>query len=201
MRIEVPHQWFQLLLLVVLSLFFSGCIHLAPFPYAGQREEARVLGKTLHALTPEAQAEVLKEHKVAQELRITLDELAKLSKPEFSKRFNSYIEQFLATQKKRRELVQALSSRQWSSPMVRAVQQGAIEQLQKDVERNQKWIEVAEGVRLRVELGREEDFPELTILSHQLDIFLAAKSDLEPFGNRINALQGAFYLSGTDFID
>ena len=198
MRIEVPHRWFQLLLLVVLSVLFAGCIHLAPLPYAGQREEARGLGKTLHALTPEAQAEVLKEHKVAQELRIMLDELAKLSKPEFTKRFISYAEQFRAIQKKRRELVQALGSRQWSSPMVRAVQQAAIEHLQQDVERTQKWLELAEGVRVRVELGREEGFPELTMLSHQLDIFLAAKSDIDPFANRMHALEEAFSLSETD---
>ena len=185
-------------LLVVLSLLFSGCIHLAPLPYGGQREEARALGKILLSLTPEARAEVLKEHKVAQELRITLDELAKLARPEFTKRFHSYSEQFLAIQKKRRELVQALNSRQWSSPMVRAVQQGSIQLLQYDLERIQKWIELAEGVRLRVELGREENFPELTMLSKQLDIFLATTSALDPFGNRIRALQEAFGLSETD---
>ena len=136
---------------------------------------------------------------MARELRITLDELAKLAKPDFTSRFDSFSEQLRALQKKRRELVQALGGRQWSSPMVQAVQLGAIEQLQKDVERNQKWFELVEGVRLRMELGREEDFPELTMLRQQLDIFLAAKSEPEPFGNRINALQGAFYLSGTDF--
>ena len=198
MRIEVPHQWFQFLLLVVLSVLFSGCIHLAPLPYTGQREEARALGKILHTLTPEAQTEVLNEHKVAQELRIMLDELAKLSKPEFSKRFSSYAEQFRAIQKKRGELVQALGSRQWSSPLVQAVQQTAVEHLQQDLERIEKWLELEEGVRVRVELGREEDFPELTMLEHQLDIFLAAKSDIDPFAIRIRALREAFSLSATD---
>jgi hypothetical protein len=200
MRLEVPHRWFQLILLVVLSLLFSGCIHLAPLPYAGQRDEARELGKMLKALSPEAQNEVLKEQKVAQELRIILDELAKLSKPEFNKRFHSYSEQLIAIQKKRQEIQQALGGRHWNSPMVRAVQQGAIQVLQYDVARNQKWLDLAEGVRLRVELGREEDFPELTMLSQQLDIFLAAKGDLDPFANRIRALQEAFGLSEADIL-
>ena len=83
--------------------------------------------------------------------------------------------------------------------MVRAVQQGAVKHLQQDLERIQKWLELAEGVRVRVGLGREEGFPELTMLSHQLDIFLDAKSDLDPFGNRINALQEAFSLGERDF--
>ncbi len=140
----------------------------------------------------------MKEHKVARELRITLDELGKLSQAEFTKRFNSYAEQLVAIQSKRRELQQALAQRQWKIPMVLAIQQGGVQQLQQDGERNQKWIELAEGVRLRVELGREKDFPELTMLSQQLDIFLAAKSDLEPFANRIRALREAFRLSEAD---
>ena len=188
MHIEVPHRWFQLLPLVVLSLLFSACVHLAPLPYAKQREEARSLGKILRALTPEARVEVTKEHRTAQELRITLDELAKLAKPDFISRFDSFSEQLRAIRKKRGELVQALGGQQWSSPMVGAVQQGAVEHLQSDMERDQKWLELAEGVRLRVELGREEDFPELTMLRQQLDIFLAAKSEPEPFGNRIKSV-------------
>jgi hypothetical protein len=184
--------------LVVWSVFAAGCVHFAPLPYGSQRDEARALGKIFKALTPEAQEEVLKEHKVARELRITLDELAKLARPEFTKRFDSYAEQLLAIQRKRRELQQALSSRQWTSPMVAAVQQGGVQQLQQDLARTQKWLELAEGVRLRVQLGREEDFPELTQLSHQLDIFLATKSDLDPFANRMRALQEAFGLSEMD---
>ena len=199
MRIEVSHRWFQLLLLVVLSLLFSGCVHLAPLPYAKQREEARALGKILRALSPEARAEVTKEHRMAQELRITLDELAKLAKPDFISRFDSFSEQLRAIQKKRGELVRALGSRQWSSPMVQAVQHSAVEHLQQDMERIEKWMELEVGVRMRVELGREEAFPELTMLDHQLDIFLAAKSDLDPFANRLRALQEAFSLSETDF--
>lgn len=199
MRLEVRHSWFRVVLLVVLSALSSGCLHLAPMPYAGQRDEARELGKIFKTLTPEAREEVTKEHKVARELRITLDELGKIPRPEFTKRFNSYSEQMLAIQSKRRELGQALGSRYWNSPMVRAVQQGAVQQLQQDMARNQKWIEMVEGVRLRVELGREDDFPELTMLSHQLDIFLASKSDVDPFANRLQALRDAFRLSETDF--
>lgn len=199
MRRKIRQGWVRGVVLMVLSALAAGCIHLAPLPQAGQRDEAKALGKILKSLTPGAHDEVLKEHKVARELRITLDELSKLSGPEFTKRFDSYAEQLNSIQTKRRELMQALGSRSWRSPMVRAVQQGGVQQLQQDLSRNQKWIELAEGVRLRVALGREKDFPELTTLSHQLDIFLATKSDVDPFGNRMQALQDAFRLTETDF--
>lgn len=186
-------------LLIILGALSSGCIHFTPMPYTGQRAEARALGKIFKALTPEVREEIVKEQQAARELRITLDELGKLSQPEFTARFNAYSEKLIAIQIKRRELQQVLSQRQWSSPMVLAIQQGGVQQLQQDLARNQKWIELAEGVRLRVELGRKEGFPELTMLSYQLDLFLATKSDLDPFANRLQALREAFRLSEMDF--
>jgi hypothetical protein len=188
-----------LALLIILGALSFGCIHFTPMPYTGQRAEARALGKIFKALTPEVREEIVKEQQAARELRITLDELGKLSQPEFTTRFNAYSEKLIAIQIKRRELQQVLSQRQWSSPMVLAIQQGGVQQLQQDLARNQKWIELAEGVRLRVELGRKEGFPELTMLSYQLDLFLATKSDLDPFANRLQALREAFRLSEMDF--
>jgi GTP1/Obg family GTP-binding protein len=199
MHLELRQRWFQAGLLIILSALAAGCIHLAPQPYLGQREEARALGKIFKTLTPAAREEVVKEQKIARELRVTLDEVATMPAPGFTERFNYYVEQLTALQRQRRELQQALSSRQWHSRMVLAVQQGAVEQLQQDLTRNQKWIELAEGVRLRMELGRVGGYPELVTLSHQLDIFLAARSDLDPFADRIRALQDAFRLTETDF--
>ena len=82
--------------------------------------------------------------------------------------------------------------------MVQVMQQGAVQQLKVDLARTQRWIERAEGVRLRVELGRTEGFPELSMLSHQLDIFLEGRVDLDPFQGRIQALQDAFRLKSQD---
>lgn len=83
--------------------------------------------------------------------------------------------------------------------MVLAIQAGWIEQLNQDHNRAQKWIEMADGVRLRLELGRVADFPELSQLSHQLDIFLASKVDMDPLAIRIQALQEAYNLIDSDF--
>lgn len=199
MRLKIQLCRFRLTLLIAISALCSGCIHLAPMPYAGQRDEARALGKIFKTLGQQAQEMVVSEHKVARELRIMLAELGKLSQQDFNDRFNSYSEDLAGLQSKRRQLQQVLSSRQWNSPMVQAVQQGAIKQLLQDGERNQKWIELADGVRLRVKLGRDKDFPELTMLSHQLDIFLAARNNLDPFADRLQALKEAFGLSEADF--
>jgi hypothetical protein len=199
MRLEMRQLWFRWAPMVVCGMLAAGCFHPAPAPYWGQRDEALALGRILKALTPEAQDEVMREQKVARELRITLDELAKLSRPEFTKRFNSYAEQLLAIKQKRHELQQVLDSSQWNSPMVAAVQEGGVRQLQRDMERNQKWLELAEGVRFRVELGRAKDFPELAELSHQLDIFLATRTDLDSFANRLQILKETFGLSEQEF--
>lgn len=199
MRLKMRQRWFRLAPLVVCSMLAAGCFHPAPMPYGAQRDEAQALGRILKALTPEAQEEVMKEHKVARELRITLDELAKLSRSEFTKRFNSYTEQLLAIKKKRHEMQQVLDSSQWNSPLVAAIQEGGVRQLQRDQERNQKWLELTDGVRLRVELGRQKDFPELVELSRQLDIFLATPTDPDPFANRLQVLKEAFGLSEANF--
>jgi hypothetical protein len=199
MRLEIQQRWFRWAPLVVCSMLAAGCFHPAPMPYGAQRDEAQALGRILKALKPEVLEEVMSEQKVARELRITLDELAKLSYSQFIKRYNSYTEQLVAIKKKRREILQALDSSQWNSPLVAAIQEGGVRQLQQDQERNQKWLELADGVRLRVELGRRKDFPELVELSRQLDIFLATPTDPDPFANRLQVLKEAFGLSEADF--
>jgi hypothetical protein len=189
----------KILFLAATALSMSGCVHLAPLPYAGQRQEARELGKLFKSMATDARNLALNEHKSARELRIILDELEKFPPGEFMKRFDSYTGELIALQKKRQELRQVLLSRRWDSPMVLAIQAGWIEQLNQDQNRAQKWIEMADGVRLRLELGRVADFPELSQLSHQLDIFLASKVDMDPLAIRIQALQEAYNLIDSDF--
>ncbi len=196
MSLTTRWSLFSLLLIGVLA---GGCVHLVPMPYGSQREEAKALGKQLKSLTPEARNVALSEHKLARELRVVLDELAKLPLDDFRKRFESYTNDLVKIQAKRREILASLEGRHWNSPMVLAVHEGAVEQLRSDMSRTQRLIELTEGVRLRVELGRTEGFPELAMVSHRLDIFLASKTDLEPFSARLEALREAFNLQESDF--
>ena len=185
-------------LLVSGSLLGGGCIHLAPKPYGAQREEAKLLAKQLGQLSPAARQVNVMEYQLARELRIVLDELGKLPESDFERRFSYFSSGLISIQKQRRDLIVKLDGRNWESAMVQVMQQGAVQQLKVDLARTQRWIERAEGVRLRVELGRTEGFPELSTLSHQLDIFLEGRADLDPFQGRIQALQDAFRLKSQD---
>lgn len=185
-------------LLISVSLLASGCIHLAPKPYGAQREEAKLLAKQLRQLSAAARQVNVMEHQLARELRVVLDELGKLAEGDFQRRFSAFSNELISIQTQRRDLIVKLDGRNWESAMVQVMQQGAVQQLKVDLARTQRWIERAEGVRLRVELGRTEGFPELSMLSHQLDIFLEGRVDLDPFQGRIQALQDAFRLKSQD---
>lgn len=185
-------------LLISVSLLASGCIHLAPKPYGTQREEAKLLAKQLRQLNSTARQAILMEHQLARELRVVLDELGKLAKNDFEGRFSAFSSGLISIQTQRRDLLVQFDGRNWESAMVQVMQQGVVQQLKVDMTRTQRWIELAEGVRLRVELGRTEGFPELSMLSHQLDIFLEGRADLDPFQGRIQALQDAFRLKSQD---
>jgi hypothetical protein len=201
--VNLSRQWYQLRCLkgwavLLICLLLSGCIHLAPMPYGSQREEAKALARQLRELNTVARKITLRELQLTQELRVVLDELGKLPADEFHRRFKAFADELVNIQKQRVDLLATFNGRQWQTPMVMAVQQGAIQQLKTDLARNQRWGELTEGVRLRVELGRTEGFPELNLLSHQLDIFLQGKADLDPFQDRIEALQDAFLLKESD---
>ena len=185
-------------LIISVSLLASGCIHLAPKPYGAQREEAKLLAKQLRQLSAAARQVNVMEHQLARELRVVLDELGKLAEGDFQRRFSAFSNELISIQTQRRDLIVKLDGRNWESAMVQVMQQGAVQQLKVDLARTQRWIERAEGVRLRVELGRTEGFPELSMLSHQLDIFLEGRVDLDPFQGRIQALQDAFRLKSQD---
>jgi hypothetical protein len=167
-------------------------------PYGSQREEAKALARQLRELNSATRKLTIGELKLAQEMRVVLDELAKLPPADFQRRFQAFASELVSTRKQREELLATFVGRQWQTPMVLAVQQGAMQQLKIELARTQRWIELTEGVRLRVELGRTEGFPELSLLSHQLDIFLQGKTDLDPFQARIQALQDAFRLRESD---
>lgn len=191
-------RWMAGVTLLMAAFLLSGCIHFAPMPYGSQREEAKTLARQLRELNSATRKLTIDELKLAQEMRVVLDELAKLPPADFQRRFQAFASELVSTRKQREELLATFVGRQWQTPMVLAVQQGAMQQLKIELARTQRWIELTEGVRLRVELGRTEGFPELSLLSHQLDIFLQGKTDLDPFQARIQALQDAFRLRESD---
>ena len=173
------------LLLPVLLL--SGCINLVPVPIMGEVEEAKALARTFRSQLPQVREQLQKERDVAQNLTITLEESAQLQPGVFRDKFNGYIDQLVAIRTKRREIDAVVRQQLWQSSFVFAVQQDALKDIRGELARSQSWIELAQEVRLRAELGRTKDFPEFSRLSHELNTFLADTGE-DPLGNQLRTL-------------
>ncbi len=176
-----------------------GCINIVPVPRIGEKEEARQFGKVLHEIIPENERQLMQEHTTAQQLRITLEEVGTLAPGNFRDRFNAYIDRLTAVRAKRRDLRDRIREKNWTSPIVFTVQANCVEEMEEQILRDQQWIEWAQGVRLRVEIGQQKNFPELQLLRHALDNFLAL-SAADPLSPRLSALLDEFRLSEAQVI-
>ena len=176
------------------SLLLCGCINVLPLPRVGEQAEAKEFGKTIRDVMPESERQLILEHTTAQKLRITLDEAATLPTQSFRDRFNGYIDQLIAVRSKRRDLRQRFKEKSWNSPMVFNVQANCVREIDEQIVRDQQWIEWALGVRLRVEMGQQKDFPELQLLQHSLDNFLSLPV-MDPLSTQLRALLDEFRLS------
>lgn len=184
----------RLLSLPACALLLSGCINLVPVPRIGEQSEAKAFGKVIHDLMPETERQIAQEQAAAQKLRITLDEAATLPPQNFRDRFNGYIDQLIAVRAKRQDLRARLTEKNWTSPMVVNVQANCVRDLDEQILRDQQWIEWAQGVRLRVEMGQQTRFPELQLLQHALDNFLALPIT-DPLSMQLRALLDEFHLT------
>lgn len=153
--------------------------------------EARRLMALLNANTREAKDLLLQERTIANQLKVTLDELAPPEQQQaegqpakaltgdpkqFRSRLKLYLQEMIAVKAGRENLLRKIEGFKSSSDLVFGVQQDAITYLQHELERTEGWISAARNVELRAELGRERQFPELPVLSKRLDNFLT-----EPF--------------------
>ncbi len=173
--------------LLLPALLLSGCINLVPVPIMGELEEAKALARTFRSQLPQVREQLQKERDVAQNLTITLEESAQLQPAVFRDKFNGYIDQLVAIRTKRREIEAVVRQQLWQSSFVYAVQQDALKDTGSELARTQSWIELAQEIRLRADLGRTKDFPEFATLSHELNTFLADTGE-DPLGNQLRAL-------------
>ena len=77
--------------------------------------------------------------------------------------------------------------------MVFKVQTNCVSEMDEQILRDEQWIEWALGIRLRVEMGRQKEFPELQLLQHSLDNFLASPVT-DPLSTQLRALLDEFRL-------
>ena len=183
--------WLRATALPACALVLCGCINVLPAPRVGEQSEAKAFGKIIHDLMPETERQLTQEQTTARKLRITLDEAGSLSPQDFRDRFNGYIDQLIAVRAKRRDLRARLTEKNWTSPMVVNVQANCVRDLDEQIMRDQQWIEWAQGVRLRGEMGQQKRFPELELLQHALDNFLALPVT-DPLSMQLRALLDEF---------
>ena len=169
------------------AMCLSGCIHLFPVGRVGETAEAKKLAKVLKDFAPETADLLQQEHDTANALKITLDESAQVPRDVFRQKFNAYADRFIAIRNRRRQIVDTLRHDVWQSPMVFVVQQKAIQLMNDEITRTETWIRFAQNVRLRADLGRDKDFPEFAMLSHQLEGFLGLVEE-DPLSLQIRAL-------------
>ena len=79
----------------------------------------------------------------------------------------------------------------WESPMVFVVQHGALAQMRDESARTETWIEYALNIRLRSELGRTGEFPELVKLNKQLAAYLLLPLE-NPLNDQVQSLMEEF---------
>lgn len=193
------HAKFWLLLPVVFSVFLSGCLNIVPIARIGENKDALALAKVLKSQHGAAIEELQREHIVAQELKVTLEESGQLQPEVFGQKFSSYLDQLIAIRNKRRQIIDTVRQNTFDSPLVFAIQRDALDMVGYEMERTQTWIELAQNVKLRTELRAtvpeaqraKKDFPELKLLNHELDTFLAQTGE-DPLGAQLSSLQAEY---------
>jgi hypothetical protein len=161
--------------------------------HTGPREstEAKALAKTLRRLAPEAKELVLKERDVANAIRITLDVTALADPVTFRTKLRTYRQNLIEIRSRRTQMRAAIAQEVWQSPLVFAIQQDALRTLNDALLRGETWIQSAQNLQLRADLGQRKSFPELLVLGKELDKFLAGVSE-EPLVEQIRTLQDEY---------
>jgi len=168
-----------------------------PPPLSSVRQEeaeGRVLAKSLLQLGPESMALIAKEHVIANELKVTLEESAGLDKDTFIGRFKQYVDRLVEIRDKRQAVFVAVADRQWNNALNMNVQRLVFNQLKAQIARTQQWIEYTENIRLRAELGRKDDFPELPKLKKGLEGYLSLPAET-PLYDQVKILTEEYHFT------
>lgn len=170
--------------------FVRGCINVVPavgIGSASEKGEAKGLLKVLRRLAPELKDLLLRERNTANQIRITLDETAASDPVGFRHKLKLYTDDLIDVRNKREQISVTISQGNWETPLVFAVQQSAVRMLRDEISRTDGWIQDAQNIQLRADLGEGKSFPELTTLTKHLDAFLTQVLN-EPLRDHIREL-------------
>jgi hypothetical protein len=153
--------------------------------------EGLSLARLLRRLAPEATDLMRQEQASANELRINLEESGNNDFSAFRESLRKSVETLSAVRDRRLELQRQVHQGNFDTPLVIVVQRDAEQEFQNQVTRTQTWIQLAQNVRLRADLGRMKTFPEVQVLTHQLLLFLSEAQD-EPLSDQIQTLKNEY---------
>ena len=160
-------------------------------PSGVERREARDFAKLLRQISPEAHDLSTRETTAANELKIILEESGTLDFDGFRAKFEKSISELNLVRDRRRELLAKVSQGQWETPLVSGVQRVAIVTFQDGLVRIEGWIQMARNIRVRAELGREKEFPEVKLLLSQLATFVGEAQET-PLSVQIQTLRSEY---------
>src|SRR5262245_19847956 len=177
--IVFPGVWLVALVLLAMPLL-DGCV------IRSHKEvvEALALAKTLYRIQPEAQELQQRERVAANELKIILEETYSITLPtspnkithaaaynRFQQKIKESFDKIRIIIERRRQLQEKIRQGVWETPLSHLVQENAVARFQEDLIRDETWVQLAKNLRLRQDLGREQEYPELQTLFRQLELF------------------------------
>ena len=179
-------------LVLVLIAALTGC-------RTREREaaEALALARLMKRIAPEATDLLHQEQATANELRINLEESGSNDFSAFRESLSKSVETLISVRDRRMELQRQVRQGNFETPLVLVVQRDAITEFQNQITRTQTWIQLAQNVRLRADLGRMKGFPEVQVLTHQLLLFLSEAQD-EPLSDQIQTLKNEYRFTDSE---
>jgi hypothetical protein len=153
--------------------------------------------RVLTRLSPEAKELVLLERNVANQLKITLEEVSVGDPVTFRAKLREFHSRLVEIRDRRVQIRATIAQGTPTSPLVFAVQLDAMRALKDDINQTERWLQSATNVQMRADLGQTKVFPELLVLGKQIDAFLAATAE-EPLADQIQALREEFRIGGED---
>lgn len=196
------------LLVLLLAVGLSSCR-----PGTSERAEALTFASLLKAKLPEAEDLLIREHKAANTLKITLDEsipedeTAKTADgaqnvPVVKKKLmtgthdfkvivNGVVDELAEIRQRRLDLQGLLRNDQYRGPMVNAVQRDAFAMLGDEITQDDNWILYVRNIQHRADLGRAKLAPEYDVLIRELGVFVL-QVDEPPLGIQLQDLREEF---------
>ncbi|HXJ39340.1 MAG TPA: hypothetical protein VNH18_08665 [Bryobacteraceae bacterium] len=178
-------------LALIATLLLFGCSG----PPRAEASEARGMARLFTRMTPEAEELEIGETRIASELLLIIEEAGSDSVvAKYGEQFHAAVEKLGIIRARRVALQQKVRQGVATTPLVNAVQEDAIHFFGEQINRGTVWLQLSANIRLRHELEREKNLPEMERLQQTLERFAAELHD-SPLSSQIQILQAEYGFS------